>query len=144
MKPNRTIWFEVNTNCGRWNYINVFFILLSTHVTSPTKWKRSKFMACFNLYIKQTVCTCLPTLCMYLCPSFTCQPPPNFGQTSTPTWGRFLTQVLLLHLVTRGRMYCKLQNLSRSWEKKLCFSKNVQMGDSISFIFYGQRQAPIG
>jgi len=37
------------------------------------------------------------TVCMYLCPSFTPEPPdqspPNFVHTFTPTQGRFLTQV---------------------------------------------------
>jgi len=35
----------------------------------------------------------------------------------------------------------KLQNLNRSLEKKLCFAKNVQMGDLISLNF---SQAELG
>jgi len=49
---------------------------------------------CICLYICKTDCL---YLCMHLCPSFKCKPPdqspPNFAQTSTPTQGRFLTQV---------------------------------------------------
>jgi len=78
-------------------------------------------------------------------PSFTSklpdQSPSNFAQTSTPTQGRFLTQVWPCqpNLLTPG--YPKLQNHSRSQEKKLCFIKNVQMG---WLIFSVQRWAPVG
>jgi len=60
---------------------------------------------------------------MYLCPSFTPEPPdqspPNCVQTSTPTQETHVWPYPL----TPG--YPKLQNLSRSGEKKLCFTNNA-------------------
>jgi len=57
-------------------------------------------------------------LCMYLCPSFMPemldQFPPNFVQTSTPTRGRFLTQVWHRQPNPLTPGYPKIKNLNRS------------------------------
>jgi len=85
-----------------------------------------------SLYLKQAVPYYLP---MYVP-----------AQTAGPISTKFCTDLLtnsgkLLNTtmtpqpdpLTPG--YPKLQNLSRSQEKKLCFTKNVQMGDFSSLNF---------
>jgi len=51
-----------------------------------------------------------------------------FAQTSTPTWGRFLTQVWPRQPNPLTLGYPRLQNLSRSLEKKLCIAKKCLDG----------------
>jgi len=67
-------------------------------------------------------------LCLYLTSKPPNQSPPNFTQTSPPTQWRFLTQVWPPDFRVQ-------QTLSRSREKKHCFTKNVQKGDLISLNF---------
>jgi len=64
------------------------------------------------------------TDCLYLCPLFTPEPPdqspPNFAQTSPPTWGRFLTQAWPCQPNPWTPGYPKLLNPNGSRERKLC------------------------
>jgi len=75
------------------------------------------------------------TDCLYLCPPFTWklpdQSPPNFEQTSTLTRRRFLTPP------TRppDSWVTQTPKPQQITGKKLCFTKNVQMGDLISLNF---------
>jgi len=75
----------------------------------------------------------------YLCTLFMPKPPdqspPNFAQASTPTQGRFLTQAWPCQPNPWTQGYLKLQNPNASREKKLCFTKNVQMGNISSSNF---------
>jgi len=69
------------------------------------------------VYIKQTFCMCL-------CPSFKHKPlnqsPPNFAQTSTPTWGGFLKQVSPGQPDPLTPGYPKLQNLEKNFALQKC------------------------
>jgi len=64
-----------------------------------------------------------PYVLMYLCHSFTSEPPyqspPNFAQTFPSTQG-FFTQVYPRQTNPLTLRYPKLQNLNRSLEEKLC------------------------
>jgi len=90
--------------------------------------------------INQTVCTS-----MYLYPSFTPKwphkPPPNFVQTTPPT------QTKVLNTSKTAKTWPPNpgvpQTPIRSLEKKLCFTKNIQMG-TIKKICLGQRRTLVG
>jgi len=77
--------------------------------------------------------------CLYLCPSFTREPPyqspPNFAQTSTPTQGRILTQVWPRQPKPPDPGVPQTPKPKQIMGEKLCFTKSIQMGDLVSFKF---------